>query len=488
MRYRIITCVGLLCTVFAGSPCEADEGLREEAAQALRKATRFFRAEVSTESGYLWQYSEDLKYREGEGKANAQTVWVQPPGTPSVGTAFLRAFEATGDTYYLDAAVGAAQALVRGQLRSGGWDYRIVFDAAGRQKYAYRVERESTGGRNVTTLDDDVTQSALRFLMQVDRTLEFKDSRIHESVQYALSRLIEAQYPNGAWPQRYDHLPDPARFPVRKASYPESWSRTFPKRDYKHDYTFNDSAIQDMITTFLLAARVYGSPTYQAAAEKGGDFILLSQMPDPQPAWAQQYDADMHPSWARRFEPPSITGSESQSAMRCLLTLYRETGDGKWLEPLPQAIAYFRRSLLPDGRLARFYELKTNRPLYFTKTYELTYSDADMPTHYAFKAGNGIEAIAAECERLRKLDPAALRKLREQNENAPPKLTPKLANQARSVIAALDDRGRWVESGQMRYHGEHHPTRRIISCATFAKNLDILSRYLSATRAQPPRD
>ena len=52
---------------------------------------------------------------------------------------------------------------------------------------------------------------------------------------------------------------------------------------------------------------------------------------------------------------------------------------------MPPALAYLKKSLLPDGRLARFYELKTNKPLYFTKTYELTYDDSDMPTHYSFK-------------------------------------------------------------------------------------------------------
>ncbi len=93
----------------------------------------------------------------------------------------------------------------------------------------------------------------------------------------------------------------------------------------------------------------------------------------------------MQPAWARKFEPPSVTGGESQGVMRILLRLYAETGDKKYLEPIPRALDYLRRSRLSDGRLARFYELKTNKPLYFTKQYELTYSDADMPTHYGFQ-------------------------------------------------------------------------------------------------------
>ncbi|MHC4228550.1 MAG: pectate lyase, partial [Planctomycetota bacterium] len=131
--------------------------LKEQATQALRRATDFFRNEVSTEGGYLWRYSEDLTLREGEGKANDTLIWVQPPGTPSVGMVYLAAYEATGDSYYLDAARDAAYALVRGQLRSGGWDYRIEFDPKRRQRYAYRVEPEKEGARNVSTMDDDNT-------------------------------------------------------------------------------------------------------------------------------------------------------------------------------------------------------------------------------------------------------------------------------------------------------------------------------------------
>ena len=136
-----------------------DRPLREQAAEALRKATDYFRTKVSTEGGYLWRYSEDLPRREGERPATDTMVWVQPPGTPTVGLAFLDAHEATGERTYRDAARDAALALVRGQLRSGGWDYQIEFDPKKRTNYAYRTEPTAPQGAkkamNVTTLDDD---------------------------------------------------------------------------------------------------------------------------------------------------------------------------------------------------------------------------------------------------------------------------------------------------------------------------------------------
>lgn len=82
------------CLGLAGEPVT-----RQEAAQALRKAVEFFHSEVSCQGGYLWRYSGDLALREGEGKASRTMVWVQPPGTPTVGQACLEAYEYTGDGF-----------------------------------------------------------------------------------------------------------------------------------------------------------------------------------------------------------------------------------------------------------------------------------------------------------------------------------------------------------------------------------------------------
>ena len=90
-------------------------------------------------------------------------------------------------------------------------------------------------------------------------------------------------------------------------------------------------------------------------------------------------------------ETPAVAGRESEDAMETLLYLTEVTGDRRFLEPLPDAIAWLKRSILPDGKIARFYELETNRPLYFTKDeYELTYDDSNLPTHYSFKSNSRV--------------------------------------------------------------------------------------------------
>ena len=70
---------------------DQDDTFRADAEKTLKKAVVFFRTHVATEGGYLWRYSDDLSKREGEGKTNEHAVWVQPPGTPAVGMAYLRA-------------------------------------------------------------------------------------------------------------------------------------------------------------------------------------------------------------------------------------------------------------------------------------------------------------------------------------------------------------------------------------------------------------
>ena len=369
-------------------------------------------------------------------------------------------------------------ALVRCQLKSGGWSYRIEFDPDDRKRYSYRLLGENGGSQNTTTLDDNTTQAAVRFLMNIDQQLEFQDEQIHKAARYAFQSLLRAQYPNGGWPQRFSNYPDPDKFPIHKASYPETWPRTYPGVDYRSFYTFNDNTIADTISLMLDAAEVYLQPTYRKAAIRAGDFILLSQMPDPQPAWAQQYNHQGHPAWARKFEPPAVTGGESQGILTTLLMLYRRTGEKKFLEPVPRALAYLKSSLLPDGKLARFYELKTNRPLYFTRDYQLVYHDRDLPTHYGFQVGSNLERISRQYEQLLERGPDKARPGNLQVQRV--QLTAALRMAAEEVVAALDDRGAWVEEGSLKYQAGGDNASRIISCQTFIRNATLLSRFVGA--------
>jgi hypothetical protein len=489
-------------------PASTGRPLADEARAALRKATAFYAGTVAAHGGYVYKYSADLVKREGEGRTGPDTVWVQPPGTPAVGLALVDAYERTSEPALLAAAKAAGECLVRGQLRSGGWTDRVEFDPIARGKVAYRDDPpagKKKNAFNVSTFDDDKTQAPIRFLVRLDKALGFKDARVHEAVTVALDSVLKAQFASGAWAQGWDAFPDPAAHPPRKASFPETWSRTYPGGKYWFLATTNDDTLATTVDALLLAAAAYDEPRYRSAAARAGDFVIAAQLPDPQPAWAQQYADDMTPAWARKFEPPAITGHESQGLMRTLLRLYVETGDAKYLKPIPPALAYLKKCQLPDGRMSRFYELRTNRPLYFTKTYELTYDDGDVPMHYGFKQPSRLGAIGREYDRVSKLTPEQLAAERaavtaaalggravargaaagngaagKAAAEAAPAVPPALEAEARGVVAALDDRGAWVEDGKLKYHGPNDPTTRIIDSATFARHLGTLARYVEA--------
>src|SRR6188474_2572320 len=192
----------------------------EAAKSALVRAVKYYHDKAASHGGFVYRYSADFKLREAEGIPAPDTIWIQPPGTPAVGAAFLDAYEATGDKSCLQAAVDAAHAVSRTQLASGGWDYSGHFDAENRKKHLYRrdvdgklldrskapsgeagwhIWRERKNHEtNYTTMDDDVTQSAMRLLVRVDGALGFKDEEIHEASMYALKAILNGQYPAGA--------------------------------------------------------------------------------------------------------------------------------------------------------------------------------------------------------------------------------------------------------------------------------------------------
>ncbi len=159
------------------------DSLPEQARSGLKSAVQYFRDHVAVRGGYVYEYTPDLKTRLGEGKASPTEIWVQPPGTPAVGSAFLKAYAATQDSLYLDAATDAGKALLSGQLESGGWSASIEFDPSGKNADRYRNGFGKAKGRNYSTLDDDKSQSAIRFLIQLDAAHEFQNEEIHESVR-----------------------------------------------------------------------------------------------------------------------------------------------------------------------------------------------------------------------------------------------------------------------------------------------------------------
>ncbi len=466
------TFVVLLCLV--ANVRAADPVLRADVFAAVKKACAYYHEKVAVHGGYVYYSSPDLQKRLGEGKATADQIWLQPPGTPTVGMAFLRAYEVTKDPAMLEAARDAGKAIVYGQLQSGGWTNSVDFSSDRANAALYRNGQGRKKGPNNSTLDDGITQSVLEFLIRLDQVEAFKNAGIHEAVTIGLEALLKAQFPNGAFPQVWTG--PVASQPAMSANYPDyEWRTENHLKNYWDMYTLNDDIAVYVMKTLFTALEVYRDDRYRVAIAKLGDFLLLAQMPEPQPAWAQQYDYSMRPIWARKFEPPAICGRESQGALECLLRVHQLTGDKKYLAPFPKALPYLRKSLLSDGQLARYYELHNNKPLYMTEDYKLTNNDSDVPKHYGWKTESRLDEIDA-----------AYRAVSNGGKWSPTVQDEALTDDAaRRVIAALDSQGRWISQfdgerlvGQPKFK----PGETFIASAVFAQHIRELCDWLQTAK------
>lgn len=480
----VITSFATILLAFTIKPTKAADNLPDlgVVSAALHKATEFYATQLSSHGGYARAWTLNPRIGYVEGKESPSVISIQPFGTTTVGLSMLKAWQATGDLIHRDAARAAAQALINCQLESGGWSDDFDFDADDPARYRLRKpivkidETRQKKLRNLTTLDDDKTQSAMLFLLELAHDPAFKDDKeLHDSLAYAFDHLLAAQAKNGGWPQQFDSPADP-NGKVKKASFPQEWPHEYPKQSYYSYYTLNDDNLLNTVNLLLRAWELTGNIRYLDSAKRCGDFLLLAQFEGDQAAWAQQYNEDMEPVWARKFEPPALTSTESIGACRTLVAIWLATGEEKYRAVIEPALDWLERSRLDDGGWSRFYELRTNRPLYMTaETYQLTYDGSNTPTHYSFHPKISINTI----QQLRKQIATPREELLAARK-APdsPDTWMKRARSLRSkvdnALAQRNTNGVWEKSGK-------------IDATPFTQNMDLMSGYVAAMQSASKR-
>jgi PelA/Pel-15E family pectate lyase len=303
--------------------------------------------------------------------ARAAVAWKDAPRQPDTwhATAEARALAATVILY---------------QHESGGWPKNTDFSKPPTPNQLVQMRR----GANAPTIDNGGTTTPLRFLARIIST-NTPEAALQARIAFArgFDYLLAAQYENGGWPQY---------FPLREGYYTH--------------ITYNDNAMVNVLTLLRDASR--GDPPYAfvdgarreraaAAVKKGVECILRTQVKQngALTAWCAQHDEKtLEPAWARKYEPPSLSGSESVGIVRFLMAIEKPTpeivasieGAAAWLDKAKLTgirVEKVRDSAGKSDRRvasatedapplwARFYELGTDRPLFL---------DRDSVPHYDY--------------------------------------------------------------------------------------------------------
>lgn len=465
-RIKELVC-GAILLLFGGQDLLSQKtDLTQEVTKTMLNATKFMVDSVSTRGGYVRLYRADLSRRWAELEVYETQIAIRTSGTTEMGSLFLDCYESTGDEYYYEAARKVANALIFGQLPSGGWDYIIDFAGVSSLKEWY-----NTIGRNAWGWDEynhyygtathkQNTTEAARLLLKV--YLQKLDPSLKPALDKAIGFFIESQYPLGGWPQRY----------------PLKYDHPFQQnRDYTSFYSFNDDITWENIEFLIQCYHALGEERLLDPIMRAMNFSLITQKGPPQAGWAEQYDLELKPANGRQYEPAAISPLQTAKQVMHLMRFYQFTGDRKFLAPITSALNWLESCRLPedkteDGRYTHplFVEIGTNKPLYVHRkgtgitdgTYWVDHDDSAPLLHYGAKANINIltlreqynKAAAMNAREASKNSPLLPRPL-PQNEN-PQKyftLNPSIIEEpdheaVYSVIRSLDRKQRWLSKNE----------------------------------------
>lgn len=309
------------------------------------------------------------------------------------------------------------------QKNNGGWakNYDMLAILTDEQKEAVINSKSGTN----TTFDNGTTHSQIAYLAEV--YLITKEEKYKAALKKGIEFILSAQYENGGWPQFY---PDTT--------------------GYRKYITFNDGAMVGIMS--VLQAAVNNREKYnfiddvlfnkiKASYEKGLDCILNCQINENGilKAWCQQHDnINLRPQNARTFEPAAVCSNESVGIVYLLMNV--NNPEVKIVNSINAAVKWFNDSKIYGIKVetvnaqhedfeyhstdydkivvedkdaspiwARFYELKTNVPLFCNRDGQPVYSMAEVHrerrTGYAWYGYDPAELLKIYPEWQKKYSP-----------------------------------------------------------------------------------
>lgn len=292
--------------------------------------------------------------------------------------------------------VAEVEAVLSFQTPSGGWSKRTDMRIARQSGQQYGSEPDY-----VPTFDNDATSTQLHWLADFyPKAAPPQQQRIAQAIERAIALILQAQYPNGGFPQSY------------------------PLRGGYHDaVTLNDNALYQLMQ---LLWQVANEPRFAMLADttktaagaafyRAVDWLLANQVMvnGKRAVWgAQHHPLSGEPVAARKFEQVALVSSESAKLLQLLL---RYAPDYPGVAPsLADAADWLREHQIKDkdryrdsdGRLAlidspgkviwsRFYDLKTGRPVFFDRDGK-TYSDVSQISLERQRGYGWYQSVASE--------------------------------------------------------------------------------------------
>lgn len=308
------------------------------------------------------------------------------PGALPGAVTWRQVLQQPAEWYAGDEARAIAASVLLYQSPEGGWPKNVDMTAPPSAEFLGNTDSD----HRAPTIDNHATTTQLAYLARV-LTAAGGDPALRAAFERGFDYLLAAQYDNGGWPQF---------FPLKKGYYTH--------------ITYNDNAMVNVLMVLRDAAQ--GREPFAfvdearrtraaAAVAKGIDCILRTQVRQEGKltAWCAQHDErTLAPAPARKYEHPSLSGSETVGIVRFLMSVPQPTpeivasveGAIAWLErvkltgvredhpPAPDLPHKHDRVLVPAPGAppiwARFYELGTNRPIYSGRDGVVRYDLAEV--------------------------------------------------------------------------------------------------------------
>ncbi|RRJ95857.1 pectate lyase [Opitutaceae bacterium TAV4] len=255
-------------------------------------------------------------------------------GSALIAAWLIYGYEIFNDHYYLDLARKTADFYVAAQSEEGAWNY----------SYKIAVNHVTHNEHLEYKFQDSVQSHPIYLLSYIYRITGEK--KYHESLMRAGAFYLKAQNPDGSWSHHYDVKAQCGR---TAGGLPNGGE-------------INDLAMNDAIDVMTLMWHFTKDRRYIDAMKRAGDWLLKARLRGAVDGWAQQYDNQIRPVWAREFEPPAMSFSATDDACKALAQLYRLSGDKRFRDPIVECRDWFAKKF-PDGMMSSYYEIETGRPI-----------------------------------------------------------------------------------------------------------------------------